>query len=281
MAWECFRKDVLPFTAIVAVECTSVGLKILFKAAALRGMSYYVFITYSYAVATLILLPFPLIFRSTAALPSSKFPLISRICLLGLIGFVAHMCGYKGIEYGSPTLASAISSLTPAFTFILAIIFRHLQTQAMKICPAELIVVFFHDLCGTIISAPVCLLAESNLSAWRLRPSIAKVAVVYSGFTGTLLGILVHTWGLRVKGPVYVALFKPLSIAIAAVLSATFLGDALHLGSVVGAVILSVGFYAVIWGKAKENTADSGFSSLASSSTAPLLQTQCIEDMTQ
>ncbi|XP_017974195.1 PREDICTED: WAT1-related protein At5g40240 isoform X1 [Theobroma cacao] len=308
MAWECFRKDVLPFTAIVAVECTSVGLKILFKAAALRGMSYYVFITYSYAVATLILLPFPLIFRSTAALPSSKFPLISRICLLGLIGFVAHMCGYKGIEYGSPTLASAISSLTPAFTFILAIIFRPLessqsnwaagglllavecflgsiwyiiQTQAMKICPAELIVVFFHDLCGTIISAPVCLLAESNLSAWRLRPSIAKVAVVYSGFTGTLLGILVHTWGLRVKGPVYVALFKPLSIAIAAVLSATFLGDALHLGSVVGAVILSVGFYAVIWGKAKENTADSGFSSLASSSTAPLLQTQCIEDMTQ
>ncbi|KAK6280613.1 hypothetical protein POUND7_020880 [Theobroma cacao] len=355
MAWECFRKDVLPFTAIVAVECTSVGLKILFKAAALRGMSYYVFITYSYAVATLILLPFPLIFRSTAALPSSKFPLISRICLLGLIGFVAHMCGYKGIEYGSPTLASAISSLTPAFTFILDIIFGFLpsstsqakitgtiasisgalviifykgpevfssptlipsssvsywplessqsnwaagglllavecflgsiwyiiQTQAMKICPAELIVVFFYDLCGTIISAPVCLLAESNLSAWRLRPSIAKVAVVYSGFTGTLLGILVHTWGLRVKGPVYVALFKPLSIAIAAVLSAIFLGDALHLGSVIGAVILSVGFYAVIWGKAKENTADSGFSSLASSSTAPLLQTQCIEDMTQ
>ncbi|KAK6256504.1 hypothetical protein SCA6_017809 [Theobroma cacao] len=87
MAWECFRKDVLPFTAIVAVECTSVGLKIHFKAATLRGMSYYVFITYSYAVATLILLPFPLIFRSTAALPSSKFPLISRICLLGLIGY--------------------------------------------------------------------------------------------------------------------------------------------------------------------------------------------------
>ncbi|EOY02324.1 Nodulin MtN21 /EamA transporter family protein, putative [Theobroma cacao] len=129
MAWECFRKDVLPFTAIVAVECTSVGLKILFKAAALRGMSYYVFITYSYAVATLILLPFPLIFRSTAALPSSKFPLISRICLLGLIGSVAHMCGYKGIEYGSPTLASAISSLTPAFTFILDIIFGFLPSS--------------------------------------------------------------------------------------------------------------------------------------------------------
>ncbi|XP_021299365.1 WAT1-related protein At4g15540-like isoform X2 [Herrania umbratica] len=359
MALEYFRKEVLPCTAMVAVECTSVGSKILFKAATLRGMSYYVFITYSYVVATFILLPFTLIFRSTAVLPQLKFPLISRICLFGLIGFVAHMCGYKGIEYGSPTLASAISSLTPAFTFILAIIFRMengelrssstqakiigtiasisgalviifykgpevfssptltpsssvsywplessqsnwatgglllaveyllasicyiIQTQVMKIYPAELIVVFCYNLCGTIISAPVCLLAESSLSAWRLRPSIAKVAVVYSGFTGTFLGVLVHIWGLRVKGPVYVALFMPLSIPIAAVLSAIFLGDTLHLGSVIGAVILSVGFYAVIWGKAKEKMADSGFSSLASSSQAPLLQTQCNEARTQ
>jgi drug/metabolite transporter (DMT)-like permease len=32
--------------------------------------------------------------------------------------------GYIGIEYSSPTLASAISNITPALTFILAIIFR-------------------------------------------------------------------------------------------------------------------------------------------------------------
>jgi drug/metabolite transporter (DMT)-like permease len=32
--------------------------------------------------------------------------------------------GCKGIEYSSPTLASAISNLTPAFTFTLAVIFR-------------------------------------------------------------------------------------------------------------------------------------------------------------
>ena len=41
--------------------------------------------------------------------------------------FLAQICGYKGIEYSSPTLASAISNLTPAFTFILAIIFRFLS----------------------------------------------------------------------------------------------------------------------------------------------------------
>jgi ABC-type siderophore export system fused ATPase/permease subunit len=48
--------------------------------------------------------------------------------MFGLEGrFLAQICGYKGIEYSSPTLASAISNLTPAFTFILAIIFRFLS----------------------------------------------------------------------------------------------------------------------------------------------------------
>ena len=40
---------------------------------------------------------------------------------------LAQICGYRGIAYSSPTLASAISNLTPAFTFILAIIFRFLS----------------------------------------------------------------------------------------------------------------------------------------------------------
>jgi hypothetical protein len=35
-----------------------------------------------------------------------------------------QLCGYKGIDYSSPTLASAIGNLSPAFTFILAVIFR-------------------------------------------------------------------------------------------------------------------------------------------------------------
>ncbi|XWS32794.1 hypothetical protein CRYUN_Cryun22dG0020200 [Craigia yunnanensis] len=60
---------------------------------------------------------------------------------------------------------------------------------------------------------------------------LASIWYIIQGFTGTSLTTLVHTWGLHIKGPVYVALFKPLFIAIAAVFSAIFLGDALHLGS--------------------------------------------------
>uniref|UniRef100_A0A7N2KZM9 WAT1-related protein n=1 Tax=Quercus lobata TaxID=97700 RepID=A0A7N2KZM9_QUELO len=77
--------------------------------------------------------------------------------------------------------------------------------------------------------------------------------------TGFSLGVVVHTWGLHLKGPVYVSIFKPLSIAIAAAMSFIFLGDALYLGSIIGAIILSIGFYAVIWAKAKEDLSEDSF----------------------
>ena len=47
------------------------------------------------------------------------FSMFGRVCR-----FLAQLCGYTGIEYSSPTLASAISNLSPAFTYILAVIFR-------------------------------------------------------------------------------------------------------------------------------------------------------------
>jgi hypothetical protein len=56
----CF-KDVLPFTALVTMECINVGLNTLFKAATLKGMSYHVFVVYAYAIAALVLLPAPFI----------------------------------------------------------------------------------------------------------------------------------------------------------------------------------------------------------------------------
>lgn len=40
----------------------------------------------------------------------------------------------------------------------------------------------------------------------------------------------VVAWVIRTKGPVFVAMFKPLGISIAAFLGVIFLGDTLHVG---------------------------------------------------
>ena len=49
------------------------------------------------------------------------------------------------------------------------------------------------------------------------------------GFASAFSNI-VHTWGLHLKGPLYISIFRPLSIAIAAAIGVIFLGDALYLG---------------------------------------------------
>ncbi|KAJ0230907.1 EamA domain-containing protein [Hirschfeldia incana] len=266
------------------------------------------------------------------------------------------MVGFKGVEQSSPTLSSAMSNLTPAFTFTLAVIFRMeqvvlrssatqakiiggvlsisgalvvvlykgpkvlsaasftpsssptislhqqltssesswivgglllasqfffvsvwyiVQTLVMEVYPEEITVVFFYNLFATLVSAPICLLAERNLTSWVLKPDITLAAIVYSGVFASIFSVLTHTWGLHLKGPVYVSLFRPLSIAIAVAMGAIFLSDALYLGSVIGSVILCFGFYTVIWGKARE---DSTKTVAGSEHCSPLLLTHIVED---
>lgn len=55
---QCHR-EVLPFAALVAMECSRVGLNTLFKLAMRGSMSIYVYMVYAYALAALCLLPFP------------------------------------------------------------------------------------------------------------------------------------------------------------------------------------------------------------------------------
>ncbi|GMI98178.1 Usually multiple acids move in and out Transporters 40 [Hibiscus trionum] len=323
--------EALPSLAMVAVECSNVVISILFKAASVKGLSSYSFIAYSYVLGTLVFTL--LVFFRKAVFPPLKFPLISRLCLLAVTGYSGLMCAYKGIDLGSPTLASAINNLTPAFTFILAVSFRMekvelrrrtsqakiigtitsisgaflmifykgpivfpsspwtssspsdlqlqrplessqsnwiiggileaiayllysccyiIMAQIMKIYPEEIVVTLFYNLFVSLLAIPVCLIAQPQLSSWRLTDSISVAAVLYTGLFGFSFSSCTHTWGVRLKGPVFVAIFRPTSIVIAAVMSATFLGEALYLGSMIGAVIITGGLYVVLWGIAKE-----------------------------
>ena len=59
---------------------------------------------------------------------------------------------------------------------------------------------------------------------------ISKENLVFQGVFGPSFNTLIHTWGVHLKGPLYIAIFKPFSIAIAAAFGVIFLGDALFLG---------------------------------------------------
>ncbi|KAI3452397.1 hypothetical protein Pfo_009062 [Paulownia fortunei] len=345
-------REVLPFAAMVVAECMTVGLTTIYKAAVLKGLSYHIFMTYSYAISALLILPLAYIFHRKQALPPFTIVVLGKFCLLGVLGFISQSFAYSGISYSNPTLAAALCNLTPATTFILAILlrmeklkFRSTSGQAkiigtlvsiggallavlykgptlisthhdksklpvfstynklsttsaqsnwilggalLSVCyivlsiwdtaqakfvteyPAEFILVFFYNLSSCIVSLPVGIYFEPHLSAWTVPADVQLYSILYSGIIGSGFGTMVRTWGLRVKGPVYVGLFKPLSIAIAAILGVLFLGDDLYLGSVIGSVIISVGFYTVIWGKRKEEE-EYNVESLSCDANAPLL----------
>ncbi|XP_009599994.1 WAT1-related protein At3g28050-like isoform X1 [Nicotiana tomentosiformis] len=344
-----FYKEVLPFAAMVSMECINVGLNTLYKAATNKGMSNHVFVVYSYGLAAVLLLPSPFFSTRSRVLPPLNCSILAKIFLLGVIGCTSQIMGYTGINYSSPTLASAISNLVPAFTFVLAVTFRMekielkrsstrakvlgtvvsiagafvvtlykgpkllvaitstpnflsqslrssqsnwmlgglfltteyflvpmwyiVQTWIMKEYPAEVTVVFFYNLCVSCLAAIVGFFTEPDSNKWRIKPDIALVSILCSGILGSSLNNTIHTWALRVKGPVYVAMFKPLSIAIAVAMGVIILGDTLYLGSVLGATVIAIGFYTVMWGKAKEMPEYDDSSDLESSSAQkfPLL----------
>ncbi|CDY20031.1 BnaA09g02200D [Brassica napus] len=327
MAGKYFQREVLPVMALVIMECANVGLNTLFKAATLQGMSFHVFIVYSYGLAALLLLPSIFFSSRSRTLPPMNFSILYKIVVLGLIGCCSNIMGYTGINYSSPTLASAISNLTPAFTFLLAILFRLMesvsfkrissvakmlgtvvsiggafivtlyngplvismsppsvslrsqstnhnwiigaaflsveyfmvplwyivQTQIMREYPSEFTVVCYYSLGVSFWTGLVTLFTEgSDLNAWKIKPNIALVSIVCSGVFGSCINNTIHTWALRIKGPLFVAMFKPLSIAIAVAMGVIFLHDSLYIGSLIGATVITTGFYTVMWGKAKE-----------------------------
>ncbi|CAI8590257.1 unnamed protein product [Vicia faba] len=89
-----------------------------------RGINHFIFVLYSNALATSILLPSSFLTNRTTRPPLS-FSLLVKFFLLGLVGItIMQNCVFTGISYSSPTLESAMSNLTPAITFVLAVIFR-------------------------------------------------------------------------------------------------------------------------------------------------------------
>lgn len=115
-----------------------------------------------------------------------------------------------------------------------------------------MVLVFFYSFFGTLLSAVFSVFLERDPDAWRPRHKIEIIAIIYAAVSTTVFRNTVVTWCLRERGPVYVVTYKPLAIVLAAIMGLMFLKDNIYLGSVIGSVAIATGFYAVIWGQARE-----------------------------
>ncbi|KAL6351395.1 hypothetical protein AAG906_035187 [Vitis piasezkii] len=347
--------EVIPFSVMVLMEGCTVGLTIMTKTVMAKGMSQFVFVVYSNALSSIILLPYSLIFRRTQQ-SFFTFPLLTRFFFLGLTGItIAQIFAFTGLSYSSPILACGMGNLIPAFSFVLAIIlrttkldwrvtsgqakiigtfisisggtlmilykgplvrktafsapFHHLeliprhfifsstpeywalggillavaslsasvwgiiQVGTVKQYPEPITIAALYTLVGTIQSAIVAFAAERNLCAWKLELNMELLLIFLSAIFGSAIRCSVHIWCMHNKGPFYVPMFKPFGIIIASIVSVIFFGDSLHYGSVIGAYIIGIGYYTLMWGQIREDDMKAGGEGIDSSEQkVPLLQ---------
>ncbi|XP_078150341.1 WAT1-related protein At4g30420-like [Carex rostrata] len=91
-----------------------------------------------------------------------------------------------------------------------------------------------------------------DLSIWCFTSLSDLFACIYAGFFGSAVTFYLQSWCISVRGPLYSAMFSPLSTIITTVLSSIILHEELHIGSFVGATAIIGGLYVVLWGKAED-----------------------------
>ncbi|XP_059654739.1 WAT1-related protein At1g68170-like [Cornus florida] len=105
---------------------------------------------------------------------------------------------------------------------------------------------------GAIQATIFALCVEKDWTQWKLGWNIRLMTIFYSGIVATGLTITLTAWCVRMRGPLFASVFSPLMLVLVAIACSLLLDEKLHLGSVLGAVVIVFGLYVVLWGKGKE-----------------------------
>ncbi|KAF5960373.1 hypothetical protein HYC85_001582 [Camellia sinensis] len=101
------------------------------------------------------------------------------------------------------------------------------QAPVLKDYPSKLLI-FTNLQClfSVIQTGVVAIVAERDLSKWKLGWDARLVAIVYSGFLTSAVGTNLLAWLIKKKGPVFQAMWTPLSLVITILFSTFLLGEA-------------------------------------------------------
>ncbi|KAL1831805.1 hypothetical protein DCAR_0101816 [Daucus carota subsp. sativus] len=105
---------------------------------------------------------------------------------------------------------------------------------------------------GAIQGTIFALCMERDWSLWKLGWNIRLLTVAYAGVLASGVMFTLVAWCIRMRGPLFVSVFNPLMLVLVAIAGSLVLNEHLHLGSVIGAITIVCGLYAVLWGKGKE-----------------------------
>ncbi|KAF7837493.1 WAT1-related protein [Senna tora] len=269
--------------AQVLMILTQMGYTLLYfltQASFNHGMSPHVYVTYRNIVAAIVMFPFAF-FLERKIRPKLTLPLFLEIFMLSLFGFGLTLNMYfASLKYTNPTFVTSVTNTIASITFVLAVILRievinvkqprsiakivgtlvslggaMLMTlykgaaTALKRYPAQLSLTIWMCFVGAVQSAIFTVVLEHNRSAWTIGLNIDLWSTIYGGVVASGLLVFVQLWCNEKKGPVFVTMFNPLLTILVAILSYFVFGDKLYLGCILGAIIVIIGLYLLLWGQ--------------------------------
>ncbi|KAG2641620.1 hypothetical protein PVAP13_2KG225416 [Panicum virgatum] len=114
-----------------------------------------------------------------------------------------------------------------------------LQAARMKEYSNKMLVTVTQSVFSTLQLFVVAAVAERDISRWKLGLDFCLLAVLYNGFVVAGICNYLQVWFMEMKGPVFLAMWFPLCFVLTILCSSFFLGEMVHLGS-------------VLWAKSKE-----------------------------
>ncbi|TVU13894.1 hypothetical protein EJB05_37327, partial [Eragrostis curvula] len=170
--------------------------------------------------------------------------------------------------FGAATDATATTAVTTTqedwikgtFMAVLAMVawsvWIVLQAILLREFPNKMLVTVTQCLFSAVQCFVVAAVAERDFSMWKLHLDIGLLAIAYSGFVVFGVSYYLQTLCLELKGPVFVSAWAPLGFVLTMFLSSFFLGEIVHLGSILGGLLLCGGLYGVLWAKSNETKMD-------------------------
>ncbi|KAK6921248.1 EamA domain [Dillenia turbinata] len=207
-------------------------------------------------------------FAIAAAIGLEKVNILRRDGLAKILGTVAAIGGatimtlYKGM----PVLQGislkedmflSMQNFTLGCLYLLAQCLSwgawlNLQAVVLKKYPAKLSITAMSCFIGLIQITAIAAIIETDPEQWKIKSVAELTAILYTGIVTSGFVFTVQTWCIQKGGPVLVAVVQPFQTVLVAFVASLLLGDQLYTGGIIGAVLVVLGLYSVLWGKVQE-----------------------------
>ncbi|CAK9140294.1 unnamed protein product [Ilex paraguariensis] len=214
--------DYKPTMVMLGLQFIYAGVTLFSRAALLQEMSPRVFVVYRQAAATLVMASFA--FLTSVTLNQNMY--------------------FEGLYLASSSTASAMGNLVPAVTFVLASTVGLEKVNLQSLTSIA-------KMMGTVLcvsgAVAMALLKGPKLLNTEIIPPTKSL------FGSGGVSFFAQAWCIERRGPLFSAMFNPLSTVIVALFASIFLHEEIYIGSLVGTLAVIIGLYVVLWGKAKEH----------------------------